>query len=204
MADVDAAPGQSAPAAEGEQAVEAEETEVEPAASPALAALYGKHSFPASSLAPEVPVSAVIAACWPEKDAQVRSWQLLPQPCEATFIGLQRVRRLRAPDSEPSLIWSQVTYRRRRARMSPTPAQQDRPTCCQPIFARAFNTLYLIFAVQELLKQSWMPQPAEDAEDAPTPAAFDPTSVEYTVRALIYCATLVSIAPRWWPAGIAP
>ena len=71
MADVEAAvtPVDDAPL-DGEQP-EAEEAEVQPAASPALAPLYGKHSFPACTLAPEVPVSAVIAACWPEKDAQV-------------------------------------------------------------------------------------------------------------------------------------
>ena len=76
MADVDtlAPTEQGATEADAEQpAVAAEEAEVDPPASPALAPLYGKHSFPSLSLASEVPVSAVIAACWPEKDAQARA-----------------------------------------------------------------------------------------------------------------------------------
>lgn len=37
--------------------------------------------------------------------------------------------------------------------------------------------------MQELLQQSWVPQAAEDGgEEAAAPHAFDPASVEYTVR----------------------
>ena len=64
MADVDA----STPDHEGGPAEEAAEQATEPAANAALEKLYGDKSFPDASLAPDVPLSAVIAACWPQGD----------------------------------------------------------------------------------------------------------------------------------------
>ena len=42
-----------------------------------------------------------------------------------------------------------------------------------------------------LLKQSWVPQPAE-GDDAPAPRAFDPASVEYTVRTFKHHADMIT------------
>ena len=71
MAEVESAPAvEEVPAAE-ENAEPAEEP-ITPPACPALAALYGKNSFPVKQVAPSLPFSSVIAACWPEQLAEVR------------------------------------------------------------------------------------------------------------------------------------
>ena len=65
-------------AAEPEQAA-AEDTRQEPAhppANPNLAALYGDSSLPTTMLIDDVPISAVVAACWPDKSPAVRSAHL--------------------------------------------------------------------------------------------------------------------------------
>jgi hypothetical protein len=47
--------------------------DVSPPACPILSQLYGKKSFPKVFWAKDVPVSSVIAACWPASDAKVCS-----------------------------------------------------------------------------------------------------------------------------------
>ena len=70
-----------------EQAAETEQAETETgpavpesepgpspvAADPKLAALYGKSSLPSFTLNGDVPVSAVVGACWPDKSPAVRA-----------------------------------------------------------------------------------------------------------------------------------
>ena len=74
--------------------------------------------------------------------------------------------------------------------------------------------------MQELLQQNWVPQPAEDGSEAAAPPhAFDPASVEYTVRhytfkpvvhhaaqaaTRVLCARIVALFPKTVCAHICP
>jgi hypothetical protein len=50
------------------------------------------------------------------------------------------------------------------------------------VYESAEVVLMTLVRLQELLKQNWVPQPAEGEGEAAPPKAFDPASVEYTVR----------------------